>query len=136
MDELTIGQVARQAGVATSAIRYYESIGLLTPPPRISGQRRYPPSVLERLSVIQSARQLGLSIEEIRTLLFGFPDGAPPTERWRTMAEKKLPELEALLKQITALKHQLEAGSACECGDINECLTDGCSDDLPISLIT
>src|SRR5215203_2359679 len=66
---LTIGQVARQAGLATSAIRYYESIGLLPEPERLSGQRRYAPDVLRRLGAIDVAKQAGFTLEETRALL-------------------------------------------------------------------
>ena len=74
MPQLTISEVARQVGLQASAIRYYERIGILLPAQRISGQRRYEPTVLYRLAVIQRARQIGFTLDEIRQLFFGFRD--------------------------------------------------------------
>ena len=71
MAELTISQVARQIRLRPAAIRYYERIGLLPSAKRLSGQRRYDPTVLHRLAIIQRARQLGFTLAEIRQLFFG-----------------------------------------------------------------
>lgn len=68
---LTIGEVARLAGLQTSTLRYYESIGLLHPPRRISGQRRYTREVLQILAVIRLAKEVNFSLPEIRALLHG-----------------------------------------------------------------
>jgi len=90
MPQLTISQVARQLRLRPSAIRYYEKIGLLPHAERLSGQRRYDASVLYRLAIIQRARQLGLSLSEIRHLFFGFRDVTRPSTRWRTLSQKYL----------------------------------------------
>jgi len=90
MAELTISQVARQIRLRPAAIRYYERIGLLPSAKRLSGQRRYDPTVLHRLAIIQRARQLGFTLAEIRQLFFGFRDNARPSYRWRTLAKKSL----------------------------------------------
>ena len=68
MEELTIGEVARQAGIRPSALRYYESIGLLPVPRRVNGRRRYDPAIVQQLTVLQVARQAGFTIAEIQTL--------------------------------------------------------------------
>jgi len=73
--ELAISNVARVFGLRTSAIRYYEQIGILPPPFRKNGQRRYNDSVLFRLAVVQRARETGFTLDEIRELFFGFPPG-------------------------------------------------------------
>jgi MerR family transcriptional regulator, redox-sensitive transcriptional activator SoxR len=73
MVDFNIGELARQIGIQPSAIRYYEEIGLMPSPPRIGGWRRYEASLVDRLQVIHTAREMGFSIEEIRTLLDGFP---------------------------------------------------------------
>ncbi len=65
---LTIGEVARRAGVRTSALRYYEEVGVLPPPERKSGQRRYDETVLARLAVVRLAQELGFTVAEIRAL--------------------------------------------------------------------
>jgi MerR family transcriptional regulator, redox-sensitive transcriptional activator SoxR len=75
MSQLTISEVARQVGLKPSAIRYYEELGILPSPERISGQRRYDRTVLYRLAIVQRARQAGFALDEIRALFFGFQDG-------------------------------------------------------------
>ena len=69
MEEKTIGDIAREADVKPSTLRYYESIGLLHPPERKNGQRRYDSEALKRLSVIRMAKEAGFTLKEIRTLL-------------------------------------------------------------------
>src|SRR4029077_3841139 len=93
MPALTISEVARQVGLQASAIRYYERIGLLPRAPRMSGQRRYDSTALYRLAIIQRSRQLGFTLTEIRHLFFGFRDVTRPSERWRTLSQRKLAEL-------------------------------------------
>jgi MerR family transcriptional regulator, redox-sensitive transcriptional activator SoxR len=122
MDALNIGEVAEKIGIRTSAIRFYESVGLLPKPPRVSGWRRYDPSILDRLQVIQAAREVGFSIEEIRQLLNGFPKGDTPSKRWQKLAKRKLPDLEATIQRTLALKYLIEAGIGCECDNIALCI--------------
>src|SRR5258706_11505847 len=123
MVTLNIGELARQVGIQTSAIRYYEEIGLMPRPPRIGGWRTYESSLVDRLQVIHTARELGFSIEDIRSLLDGFPQATVPSERWRNLAEDKLTELTEIITQATALKDLLEAGLTCSCDDIKLCLS-------------
>src|SRR5438093_7185495 len=94
---LTVGELARQAGLRPSAIRYYESAGLLPAPVRVSGWRRYDATVLERLAVIELAKQAGFTLAEIRTLLRGFSPRTSPSKRWQVLARQKLPDVEALI---------------------------------------
>jgi MerR family redox-sensitive transcriptional activator SoxR len=122
METLNIGELAAKVGLRTSAIRFYESVGLLPKPLRRSGWRRYDPSILDRLQVIQAAREVGFSIEEIRTLLDGFPKGDSPSKRWQQLAKRKLPDLEATIQRTLALKYLIEAGMECDCGDIALCI--------------
>src|SRR5258707_3588044 len=86
---MTIPEAAGQSGLQASAIRYYEQIGLLPAAARVSGQRRYDTSILYRLSIIQRARQLGFTLEEIRQLFFGFRSVTSASQRWRTLNQKK-----------------------------------------------
>jgi MerR family redox-sensitive transcriptional activator SoxR len=122
MEKLTIGEVAERAGMRTSALRYYESVGLLAPPDRVSGQRRYDADVLQQLSVIHVAQEAGFTVAEIKVLLFGFEDDVAPSARWRAMAEQKLPEVDALIKRANAMKRILEEGLNCGCVDFKECM--------------
>ena len=117
-----ISQVARQIRIRPSAIRYYERIGLLPQAERCSGQRRYDSTVLYRLAIIQRARQLGFSLSEIRQLFFGFRDVARPPERWRTLSQKKLAELDQLMDGIKAVRALLKRlMTKCHCDTLDQC---------------
>jgi MerR family redox-sensitive transcriptional activator SoxR len=107
MPDLSIGDVARRSGLRTSALRYYEKIGLLPHPPRIGGQRRYDPSVLERLAIVRLAQHVGLRIAEIKWLLNDVP-GRPPPERWRKLARDRLSRVDALIDEAKAIRELLQ----------------------------
>ena len=125
MESMSIGEVARSAGVRPSALRYYEGVGLLPPPERENGRRRYDGEVLrevlDRLAVVRVAQQAGFTISEIRTLLNGYSEDTPPSERWRLLAEEKLPEVEALVERALGMKDLLERGLRCECLSLEDC---------------
>ena len=125
MEAMSIGEVARKAGVSTSALRYYERIGLLPRARRENGRRRYDGEALrealDRLAVVRVAQQAGFTISEIRTLLDGFSEDTPPSERWRVLAQAKLPEVEALVERALSMKELLERGLRCECLSLEEC---------------
>ena len=127
MELLNIGEVARQADMRQSAIRYYESVGLLKEPVRTSGWRRYDPTVVDQLRVIRAARDIGFTLDEIRTLLFGFSPDTTPPDRWLELARQKLPEIDALLVRAQALRKLLETGLSCSCVRIEDCFLDDCS---------
>ena len=116
---MTIGQVAKETGLAASAIRFYEQAGVLPRPIRIGGRRQYDRSILERLAVIGRARACGFSLADIRQLFYGFREGAPPSERWQTLAGKKIAELDELARKIAATKQLLQR--SCACKDLAEC---------------
>jgi MerR family transcriptional regulator, redox-sensitive transcriptional activator SoxR len=122
MPQLTISEVARQAGLQASAIRYYERIGILLPAQRISGQRRYDTTVLYRLAVIQRARQIGFTLDEIRKLFFGFRDVTKASERWQKLSRRKLAELEGLMDGIKTMRRLLEKMMrSCRCESLDQC---------------
>ena len=120
--KLTIGDVAHQAGLHTSAIRYYEEIGVLPRPQRTHGHRRYTSRVFQQLAFIQLARDAGFTMAEIQTLVAGFDETAPLGVRWRTLAEQKLAELEVQIARAQGMKRVLEEGMRCECLNLDECL--------------
>jgi MerR family redox-sensitive transcriptional activator SoxR len=117
MAGLSISHVARATGLRTSALRYYESIGLLPPPPREGGKRRYDATALHRLTLIGRARQLGFSLREIRQLTSEFPAGA----RWSRLAARKLEETRALLTRLEGMRDELVKIQRCSCPTIDEC---------------
>src|ERR687897_315817 len=118
--QMRIGEVARRAGVRVSLIRYYEEIGLLAPAERVSGQRRYDETVLRRLAVIDVAQRAGLSLEEIRELVEHGND--PMSERLRELAQRRLPEIEALIERAGRVRTWLQAASGCGCERIDDCV--------------
>ena len=121
LPELTIGEVARRAGVATSQIRYYERIGMLPPPERLSGQRRYTPDADGRLSFIGVAQTAGFKLREIKELMAGIDDRGGLAESMRVLSARKLEEVEALLERTRAVKGWLEVATECGCATPDEC---------------
>ena len=120
-NDLAISDVARMFGLRTSAIRYYEQIGILPPPFRKNGQRRYDHSVLFRLAVVQRARETGFTLDEIRELFFGFPLGMPPPKRWHRLSQRKIEELRERIKRLKAMKTLLKRVENCRCDALDEC---------------
>lgn len=111
---MTIGQVAKDSGFAASAIRFYEQAGLLPKPARRAGRRRYDPSILERLAVVERAKACGFTLAETKQLFFGFREDAPPSLRWQTLAQRKLAELDELAIKIAATRKLLQRPCACD----------------------
>lgn len=118
---LAIGDLAALAGKRPSLIRYYEQIGLLPQPVRVSGQRRYDASAVRTLAVIDTAQRAGLTLDEIKTLLSASPDDKPATERLRDVANRKLPEIAILIQRTELVRSWLECAARCECPDLDEC---------------
>lgn len=122
MEELTIGEIARLAGVQTSAIRYYESMGLLPPPKRVNKHRRYDVSVLKRLGLIQLVRDAGFGIRELQILFSDMDTDAPTTTHWQELAAEKIAELDALIKRSQATKAWLQEALQRECEGVDDCV--------------
>jgi MerR family redox-sensitive transcriptional activator SoxR len=116
---MRIGEVAEQAGVRTSLIRYYERIGLLPAPERVSGQRRYDAAVLRRLAVIDVAQRAGLSLDEIAELVHAGTE--PMSDQLRELAHRKLPEIDALIERAQRVRAWLETATGCGCQAIDDC---------------
>jgi len=131
--ELTIGEVARRAGVATSSIRYYERIGLLAPPERVHGQRRYDPEVLGKLGFIGVAQGAGFKLREIKELMQGVDSADGMGEQMRSLSSRKLDEVESLLERTRAIKGWLEVAKECGCASPSECALFPGAGDEPLS---
>jgi len=121
MSGMSIGQIAGICGVAPSAIRYYEKAGLLPKPIRVSRQRRYDDQAIGRLRLLQVARDAGFSIAETRTFVTGFPSTTPPAVRWRTLAERKLSEIDTQMKRLRRMKVLLRSSFDCRCMSLEDC---------------
>jgi MerR family redox-sensitive transcriptional activator SoxR len=122
MAELTISEVARRSGVSASTIRYYESIHVLPVPQRSNGRRRYDAAILDRLAFIQVAQRLGFTLSEI-VLLFEQNDAPVPlAERWQTLANAKLADVERMIVQAGQVRQNLIGGLGCSCTNLHDCI--------------
>lgn len=108
---MTIGQVSKAVGIAPSAIRYYESAGILPPPRRKNGVREYDPSIVDQLRILCFLRQSGVSIR-----------GLAAKDR-HAEVERRIAELEAFITNATEMKHRLQSLLKCQCnGDSAKCV--------------
>src|SRR5829696_2348611 len=110
---LTIGQLAKRAGLNLSAIRYYEAKGLLPEAPRVSGQRRFTEETLARLRVIDVAKRAGFTLDDIRILLDASDAGEPAHESLRELALRKLPEVDELIARAERVRGWLATAARC-----------------------
>jgi MerR family redox-sensitive transcriptional activator SoxR len=120
-EELSIGELSRRTSKRPSAIRYYEAIGLLPEPPRVSGRRRYGEESVRTLAVVETAQRAGLSLDEIKALLAAGPGDRAAVEELRRIAERRLPELDAMIARVQLVRRWLEAAERCECPSLDEC---------------
>jgi MerR family redox-sensitive transcriptional activator SoxR len=118
---MSIGQVAQRCGLAPSAIRYYERVGLLPRPIRVNRRRRYDAEAIGRVRFVLLAREAGFTIAETRTLVAGFSATTPPAVRWRTLAERKLVDIETQIERLRGMKTLLETGFDCRCLSVEDC---------------
>jgi DNA-binding transcriptional MerR regulator len=115
---LTIGELARRAGTAPSALRYYERIGLLPPAERAGGKRHYPPASAERLAFVRLCQDAGFTLKEIRQLLAAR---SPRRETWSRLAERKIAELDARISDAQRAQKLLKHALDCRHHDILTC---------------
>ena len=128
---LTIGQLAERAGVATSAIRFYESRGLLHSERTTGNQRRYAQSTLRRVAFIRTAQRVGLTLEEIGDALATLPDGRTPTKAdWSRLSQTWRPRLDAQIRRIELLRDRLDGCIGCGCLSLRSCALTNPADDL------
>ncbi len=121
MDGMAIGEVARRTGVAPSAIRYYERLGLLPKPARSGGKRRYDDTVVGWLALVRLAREAGFTMAETRELVAGFAPNTPPAVRWHALATRKLAEIEAQVVRAARMRRVLQRALACGCIRLEDC---------------
>ncbi|MEN8833473.1 MAG: redox-sensitive transcriptional activator SoxR [Pacificibacter sp.] len=120
--ELSIGQVAARTGIAVSALRYYESEGLLQANRNAGGQRRYARVALRRISFIIAAQKFGFSIARIRELLKDLPENRTPNEAdWGKIALDFRAELDAKIASLEKLRDNLEGCIGCGCLSMKKC---------------
>ena len=121
-DWLGIGDLARRAGVAASALRFYEAEGLISGGRSAAGRRQYPRHVLRRVAFIRAAQAVGLGLAEIRAALQGLPEGRTPTKAdWQRLSGAWQPLLQARIDALTQLRDQLASCIGCGCLSLKVC---------------
>jgi MerR family redox-sensitive transcriptional activator SoxR len=121
-DLLTIGELAERAGVAASALRYYEQQRLITASRSEGGQRRYEREVLRRVSFIRIAQQLGVSLDEIRESMDALPAGRTPTKAdWERLARSWRKRLSERIATLEQLRDNLGDCIGCGCLSLRAC---------------
>jgi MerR family redox-sensitive transcriptional activator SoxR len=121
-DQITITELASRSGVASSALRYYESLGLITSDRTSGNHRRYPRTMLRRVAVIQVAQALGLSLGQVSSALEALPDGRGPTPRdWERMSTRWQTELDNRIATLQRLRDNLSSCIGCGCLSLETC---------------
>jgi DNA-binding transcriptional MerR regulator len=113
-----IGELARRTGVATSALRYYERIGLLPPAERAGQRRHYPPSTAERVALIRLYQDAGFTLAEIGPMIATVRRGR---RAWGRLAERKIAELDARIAEAQRAKDLIQHGLNCPHKDLLTC---------------
>lgn len=122
MTSLTVGQLAERAGVASSAIRFYESRGLIRSRRTSGNQRRYEQAELRRVAFIRTAQRVGLSLEEIGEALATLPENRVPTKAdWTRLSRAWRPRLDEQIERIERLRDQLDSCIGCGCLSLRNC---------------
>jgi MerR family redox-sensitive transcriptional activator SoxR len=119
---MKIGELAVRARLNSSAIRYYEKIGLLPIAQRQGNQRRYSAEALNRISLIRFASEMGFTLSEIKLFLSGIKEDAPVGPRWKKLARRKLSEVQEAIDRSRRLKSLLEHLLHCRCASLEICV--------------
>jgi MerR family redox-sensitive transcriptional activator SoxR len=119
---LSIGEVAERAGIAHSALRYYEAEGLVHSERSAGNQRRYHRSELRRIAFIRVAQRVGLRLDEIREALATLPSSRAPTDKeWADLSKAWRPRLDAQIAVLEGLRDQLDSCIGCGCLSFKVC---------------
>jgi MerR family redox-sensitive transcriptional activator SoxR len=119
---LTISEVSRRSGVASSALRFYEERGLITSERAGSGHRRFPRAVLRRVAFIVFAQRIGLTLEEIATELAKLPaDRIPTRSDWSRLSGEWMRRIDQRIAELQRLKTGLTGCIGCGCLSIDRC---------------
>jgi MerR family redox-sensitive transcriptional activator SoxR len=122
MTLLTIGDVTERSGVAASALRFYETRGLIDSQRTTGNQRRYERSVLRRLAFIQAGRVAGVPLEQLRAALATLPSTRPPASRdWERLSRRWRDDLDVRIAALQALRDRLTTCIGCGCLSIGVC---------------
>jgi MerR family redox-sensitive transcriptional activator SoxR len=128
-DLLTIGELATRSGLAPSALRYYEELGLIASTRTPSGRRRFERSTLRRLAFVRAGRNVGLSLDDIAAALATLPDGRPPTRAdWMRLSKAWQHRLDEQIAALQALRNDLGSCIGCGCLSLRRCALSNPSD--------
>lgn len=131
MTKLTIGHLAERAGVATSAIRFYESRGLIHSVRTTGNQRRYEQSTLRRVAFVRTAQRVGLSLDEIAEALATLPENRTPTKAdWSRLSRAWRPRLDEQIERIERLRDKLDSCIGCGCLSLRTCALNNPDDEV------
>jgi MerR family redox-sensitive transcriptional activator SoxR len=120
-ESLAIGEVARLSGLQPSAIRFYESRRLISPPERRGGQRRYRRSVVDELALVQLATAAGFSLAETARLVSRVTPGSARAAAWRDLATRKLTAIDTQRERLDRMRKVLRRALASDCVTLEEC---------------
>jgi MerR family transcriptional regulator, redox-sensitive transcriptional activator SoxR len=119
---LTIGELSERSGVATSALRYYETVGLIESTRTTGNQRRYRRIALRRVAFIRSAQRVGLTLDEISEALATLPEGRTPTKAdWARLSQSWRPRIDAQIERLERLRGKLDGCIGCGCLSLKTC---------------
>jgi MerR family redox-sensitive transcriptional activator SoxR len=121
-DRVTIGELARRAGVATSALRYYEQLGLISSQRTAGGQRRYARATLRRVAFIRAAQTVGLSLADARAALNRLPDERTPNKAdWNRVSGTWIRRVDERIAELQRLRETLNSCVGCGCLSLRTC---------------
>ena len=128
---LTIGQLSARSGVATSALRYYEDLGLITSERSAGNQRRYAQATLRRVAFIRSAQRVGLTLDEVAEALATLPQGRTPTKAdWSRLSRSWRPRIDAQIERLERLRDKLDSCIGCGCLSLRTCALNNPDDEV------
>ena len=122
MEQLSIGEVASRSGVATSALRFYETKGLIRSERTDGNQRRYPRATLRRVALIRAGQEVGLTLSEISRALLTLPHDKTPTKSdWERLSRGWRSRLDHQISELEALRNELSDCIGCGCLSLQSC---------------
>jgi MerR family redox-sensitive transcriptional activator SoxR len=121
-EKMKIGELASRAGLKASAVRYYERVGLLAAPHRMGGQRRYHDEAVSRVLLIRYASNMGFTLPEVKIFLTGLRENTPVGPRWKSLARRKIKEVECIIRRSQRLKSLLQHLLQCRCASLHVCV--------------
>lgn len=128
---LTIGELSERSGLTTSALRYYETQGLIASERTTGNQRRYQRAMLRRVAFIRSAQRVGLTLEEIAEALATLPQSRTPTKAdWSRLSRSWRPRIDAQIERLERLRAKLDGCIGCGCLSLRTCALNNPDDEV------